>query len=143
MKKITNKTILKQGDKTFVPIESDGVIYWRDEHLNFVAQTEPKLKDVPVISLATYIIIKCNDAYHEHDNIESANSYLTGFQNGYQANPNHYTLKDIERAIELAQAEFDEDGYSIMGHTKENVLKQINSIQVIEVDEQFNILSYE
>jgi hypothetical protein len=31
MKQITNKTLLKQGDRTFEPVEVDGVIYWIDE----------------------------------------------------------------------------------------------------------------
>lgn len=31
MKKITNRTLLKQGDKTYKPIEVDNVIYWIDK----------------------------------------------------------------------------------------------------------------
>lgn len=30
MKKITNKTVLRQGNKLFQPVEVDEVIYWVD-----------------------------------------------------------------------------------------------------------------
>lgn len=152
MKQITNKTVLKQGDKTFQPVEVDGVIYWITEKTTdiidghfyhpknvifpvtdtyikgpissgimskVVAQSQPKLKGVPVISL---------------------------IKSEY-----HYTQKDIERAIELARVPkkitFDGDeltGKIIRKHlTKEEILEQTNSISVIQVDEQFNAVSYE
>lgn len=68
MKKITNKTILKQRDKIFSPVESEGVIYWRDEYLNFVAQSENKLENIPVINLSR---IKRNSTEFSLDKINS------------------------------------------------------------------------
>ena len=173
MKQIINKTILKQGDKTYQPIEVDGVIYWVDkisqiivgdwysemvmgkvlfthkmkeesligwnesEHTKnsfkarcskIVAQSEPKLDDAPVIEIGP-----------------------TGFDEF------EYTQADIEKAIELAreadsiEGTVDLDVVLCYGSnddlrtkwTKEEILEQINSISVIEVDEDFNVLGYE
>ena len=33
MKKITENAVLKQGDKTYQPIESEDIIYWIDKLL--------------------------------------------------------------------------------------------------------------
>jgi hypothetical protein len=212
MKKITNKTILKQGDKTFVTIESDGVIYWRDEHLNFVAQLESKIEGVPIVSLNPFNYdelgqLKIKDALlafkdrhgyelqtEEERDIKFKNTgvggdylYYSHYELDYQedkvllyynehtphdcpyhvclelpmkdihypridiSSPVLYTLKDIEKAIELARKEHDtgmgtmSQGYVDMIYTydKNEIFNQINIIKVIEVDEQFNILSYE
>lgn len=58
-----------------------------------------------------------------------------------------FTQKDIEKAIELArenQIGYDE-GYPVIYYENdlEEIFEQINTISIIEVDEQFNILNYE
>lgn len=146
MKTITNKTVLKQGDKTYQPIEVDSVIYWVDENFvsyspyylitsrniiakytierpillkdnrgKIVAQSQSKLEGVPVISL---------------------------WETCWNKNANQYTQKDIEKAIELA-TKSNFDARLRYDDLKNQVIDQINSISVIEVDEQFNIISYE
>jgi hypothetical protein len=110
MKQITNKTILKQGDKTYQPIEFGGMITWCDEHDGILAQSEPKLDGVPVIEIGS-----------------------TGFDEF------EYTQADIERALSLAFLA-SQDGYDI---TTKEILEQINSISVIEVDEDFNVINFE
>jgi hypothetical protein len=156
MKKINNKTILIQGDKTFQPIEVDDVIYWVDasqlidgqkfkHYEKAIAQSLPKLKRVPVISLNRYIerladTITENEGFNLHN---GAYDYSNGVEKGYNSNPNQYTLKDIKEAIELAsQCSVIEDEIIFWNNT-EDIIEQINSISIINVDEQFNIVSYE
>jgi hypothetical protein len=177
MKQITNKTILKQGDKTYQPIEINGVIYWVDKeakvengklfitkeyivHNNIgwnygdvviVAQSEPKLDGIPIVSLDSYVERLAMDSLknkwshlysfgypqrpfpinYEND----LNNVLLGY---YKSNPNQYTQADIEKAIWLAR------DFKIARQIKtvEEILEIINSISVIEVDEQFNVISY-
>lgn len=68
---------------------------------------------------------------------------------GYKSNPNQYTQKDIEKAIELIKNSAFVDAIDWDKHvvsfeeSNEKIFEQINSISVIEVDEQFNIISYE
>lgn len=177
MKKITASTILKQGNKMFLPVEIDKVIYWEaidfdhnesafyiytkadgSKEINFgeegavigetkvIAQSQPKLKGIPVISLDIYVV---NKAYKYIEKLhlslisECRTHKLLGFEEGYRANPNQYTQQDIEKAIDLAREQFDIEGFSIGEKTKESILEQINFISIIEVDEQFNIISYE
>jgi hypothetical protein len=176
MKQITNKTILKQGDREFQPIEVDSIIYWSDNsntgeiddyvtngtHIGkinvltiddpnikycskILAQSQPKHEGVPVISLDNYVEKLGEDETNirilKHKTpSQIARQYFDGFIEGYKSNPNQFTLKDIEKAIELAQMVKDYGDYKPF--TKEEILEQINSISVIEVDDQFNILSY-
>lgn len=177
MKKITNKTILKQGDKPYHPVEVDGLVYWinptlpieevyphivieklttgdyilwqidnindidRSCQYQIVAQSQYKLQGVPVISLDKdwYSILRkvgltgdqCSEVF---DLIE-------------QSNPNQYTQKDIDKAIELARTTYIKEcelgSYEVDQFSKSEIIEQINSISVIEVDEQFKIISYE
>lgn len=140
MKQITNKTILKQGNKTFQVVESDGVIYWRDELLNFVAQSQPKLEGIPVISLDSYVEKLAYKYYNSNEHYKVADSFH--YINGYKANPNSSTQKDIKKAIELARIEI-RNGINSYELTNEQILQKINEISIIEIDEQFNIISYE
>jgi hypothetical protein len=58
-------------------------------------------------------------------------------------NPNQFTLKDIEKAIGLAQIEkWTEDGEKET-LSNDEIIEQIQSISVINVDNNFQILSYE
>jgi hypothetical protein len=155
-KQITNKTILKQGNKTFEPIDHMGTnITWENENDITVAQLQPILEGVPVISLDSYRSILSEKACKKQD---LAGGFSGGvheravagmfFRKGYNSNPNKYTQKDIEKSIELAKKGYDEFGINgFIKHgfdfTKQQILEQINSISVIEVDEQFNIISYE
>jgi hypothetical protein len=173
MKQITNTTILKQGYKTYQPVEVDGVIYWVDEidytteyvtngkkvfklsdfpeysteyienyWQKIIAQSQPRLEGIPVVSLDSYVERLAKEktrnlAYSGVTAERSAEIFI--WTHGYNANPNHYTQKDIERAIELTKKQTWED----QRFDQEEIIEQINSISVIEVDEQFNILSYE
>lgn len=149
MKKITNKTILKQGDKTFQPIEDiDESIFWEDSGCNVVAQSSAHIEGIPVIDLCDYVEKLADDFIIgqtlRNRGFEKDGWISTGFVYGYQANPNQYTQKDIEKVIELAR-KGDENWQGYVNHelTTKEILEQINSISVIEVDEQFNIISYE
>jgi hypothetical protein len=176
MKQITNKTILKQGDKTYQPIEIDGVIYWVDKreilpntwyensgvlflsdsvynkgnnpnnsnpivtdfNRSIVAQSEPKLDGVPVVNLDSYVDRIAKEILPDDTNWQRRFDIVKGFK----SNPNQYTQADIEKAIELAR-KHDVDLHNGRGCTlipqisRNEILQQINSISVIEVDEQF------
>ena len=180
MKQITKNTLLRCNDKSFQPVEVDGVVYWVDEEatecryylhnsidgrhqiydlenggslLDFkrgqpikwcskiVAQSSPKLEGIPVISLDSYVEKQIKDWY----NVSKLNSSFiadpNSYKQGYKSNPNKYTQADIDKAYQMGH----EDKGKGFGNKSNflNRLEQINSIEVIEVDVQFNILSYE
>jgi hypothetical protein len=176
MKQITKNTILKQGDKTFQPIEVDSVVYWVDEtiligmkgdrviethnpivtticeinrdnadlrikgykDMKIVAQSQPKLERIPVVYL-DIALRKMNEAltfWGTFDG-EKQQGIVYGIKlcmEHYKSNPNQYTQKDIEKAIKFTRGS---------NEPMEEILEQINYISVIEVDEHFNIISYE
>lgn len=177
MKKITASTILKQGNKMFLPVEIDKVIYWEakdfdpnesafyiytkadgSKEINFVedgavigetkviaqSKWQHQFNNTPVINLDEYIkhlpYYKQNLPHSRKDNEDHRDFLLrvgkmAGFEEGYKANPNHYTQQDIEKAIELAR-EFN-------FYLRDTILEKINSISIIEVDDKFNIISFE
>ena len=190
-KNITANTLLKQGEKTYKPVEVNSIIYWlggeaktdepafdtqekstkwspvlkmlgntnivtesfgTNRFIKIIAQSEPKLDGVPVVSLDRYIEKFAEKEYREHpSNCKSNPSFhfnrdvncfrkRKAFIKGYTSNPNKYNLADIERAIKLTR-----EAFLLTGNLQYNskILKQINQIQQITVDEQFNILSYE
>lgn len=159
MKQITNKTILKQGDKVYYPVKVDGVIYWgkksnedwfnfyrEDEYWFFVAQSQLKIEGFPVIGLDSYIE-KLKKGISEFSKLanDKKDPFWTGKAAGfgealqiYKSNPNQYTLSDIEKAIDYAA-----NPQKILINTKEEILEQINSISTINVDDNFNIINYE
>jgi hypothetical protein len=192
MKQITNKTILKQGQNTFQPIEVDGVIYWYEDKQipnvgyvksiclgeieankthgvklgdkqyvspfvnkvgecygcrKIVAQSSLKLEGIPVISLDSYVQDK---AYKHTENLilssEGRTQRWWGFIEGYKSNPNQYTQKDIEKAIELAREYTLSEKYGDIvvdfDYFETQIIDQINFISVIEVDEFFCIKDY-
>jgi hypothetical protein len=144
MKTINKNTLLRCGDKIFKTIEVDEVIYWENSHVkegNFVynhktkkleqankdtykwfnnfiiAQSKPKLQNVPVINLEP-----------------------TGFDEF------EYTQKDIDKVIELTIKkcnQLQKETYGDLEVNVDEISEQINSISVIEVDKDFNIISYE
>lgn len=170
MKQITKNTTLKKGDKTFQPVEVDGVIYWINpkklvvgEEYNdivynkgfvfktnrlfenfkeVVAQSQPKLEGIPIISLDDYVkpwYKKANELYPT-GRLERNHTEQEAFREGVkwkELNPNQYTQQDIEKVIELSGLS---GGYP---YSKKEIFQKINSISLIEVDKQFNILSYE
>jgi site-specific recombinase XerD len=176
MKQITNKTILKQGDKTYQPIEVDGVIYWIDESLTIkdvrpyygrfhfeknvaintfptyltdlseckliIAQSQTNLEGVPIISLESYVKNLAIEKYGKKH--EMLQGQLMFFKYGYKSNPNQYTQKDIEKAIKLGKLKQElESGVFVKKYSNKQILEQINSISIIEVDEQFKVINYE
>lgn len=163
MKKITKTTILKQGDIVYQPVESDGIIYWVDKPLDedgcivpksIVALTAPKFTGIPIISLDSYVETLAESYANELPkpyNYGINSDKKRGFITGYKTNSNQYTQADIEKAIELAREQKD-TGYGTLAqgyidmvnvYSQAQIMEQLNSISVIEVDEQFNILSYE
>lgn len=162
MKKITNKTIIRQVDKIYQPVEIDGVIYWttnnkegyigyfydrmmKSIHTNnnvysdyIVAQSQPKLEGIPVVSFDKFVISYCHG--------ESIGGKCIYPKCKYDCSSHtetidiSYTQQDIEKAILLGRRQG-----SCVGtiYTNEEILEQINSISLIEVDEQFNIINYE
>jgi hypothetical protein len=188
MKQITNKTILNQGDKTYQPIEVNGVIYWVDKEAEIkeydavivleeliidrandrtnyhkdkfklvVAQSQSKLDGIPVVSLDSYIDKQKNDSWTVVSSMFPKlifTLFSRIFKDGYESNPNQYTQADIEKAIELAETSgsvemgFDRSYNTLADYnkhvkTKEQILEEINSISVIEVDEDFNVINFE
>lgn len=176
MKKVTNKTILKQGENTYQPIEIDGVIYWvdlkqkidsgyyiaidnsinkhnknyfrLDNDKKIVAQSQNKLEGVPVISLDSYVFNfldkACSDWHRQEYGFVANVPIRKAFVEGYNSNQNKWSDADVLKAIELAR---EENGWSDNSmeytYTKEKIIEQINQIEVINIDSQFNILSYE
>lgn len=152
MKQIANKTILKQGDKTYYGVETkDCILWYGKEQVLPVAQSRPKLKGIPVISLNSYVNQlgkKHLDKNHNNEDIAHPEMYdgYNSFIEGYKSNHNQFTLKDIEKAVELARVKDPHnvvDGEKLFEYSIKDIHDRINSISVIEVDEQFNILSYE
>lgn len=183
MKKITSNTLLKQGGKTYKPVEmTNGNIYWITSEIpkigqlgysnvsksivrftdprffsdgtifSIIVQSEPKLDGVPVISLDSYVerlaykisrqevpILSNGTLCNARCNLQEG--ILQGVKLSYQSNPNQYTLADIEKVYELSR---ENKNYSsvFFTFTKKEIIDQINQIQSITVDEQFNILSY-
>ena len=54
MKKITQNTILKQGDIIYQSVEIDGVVCWSDGS-KIIAQSEHIRYGVPVVDLHSYV----------------------------------------------------------------------------------------
>lgn len=118
-----------------------------------VAQSEPKLEGVPVISLDSYVE-RLKKGISEFSKLatDTQEQFWTGKAAGFgealqvynKSNPNQYTQKDIEKAMNAARnIEVNIDRTLKYTFSNETILEAINSISVIEVDEQFNILSYE
>jgi hypothetical protein len=185
MKQITNKTILKQEDKTYQPIEVDGVIYWMDKRKlclegqfsismgkigaykqekeprfwdngchPIIAQSQSKLDGIPVVSLDSYVenISKSKIPISNSENpwlVGEVQSRRINFIEGFKSNPNQYTQADIEKAFDMGAKLDSLHKLVVRRHkgdvqkAKEELLEQINSISVIEVDEQFNVIGYD
>jgi hypothetical protein len=97
--------------------------YWN----KIVAQSQSKLEEVPVISLDSYVEKLMKKWVM---NPKMYNFVVQMFKE-YE---NQYTQKDIEEAIRMGRDRI---------YDSTEILEQINQISVIEVDEQFNIVSYE
>jgi hypothetical protein len=129
MKIITKNTILKQGDKKYTAVQRvDGLICWVSDEKN--------------ISVGNYV----DDGFKVRkwlDNrslmglkkvVAQSSSKLDGIpviDLESHIDVNSYTKKDIERVIGLSR---------VLMYNYEIIIDQINRIQVIEVDEDFNII---
>jgi hypothetical protein len=140
---------VKFGDKQYISpfVNNVGECYGCRK---IIAQSQPKLKGIPVISLDKYVerlaketrdsinkVAYCCSGETEEDIFDS------GFIISHKTNPNQYTQKDIDKAIKLARRDFDENHFTVDVMHSSEIIEQINSISIIEVDEQFNIISYE
>jgi hypothetical protein len=160
MKQITKNTILRQNDKTYQPVEVDGIICWIDKSTladEIVAQSQPKIEGVPVISLNRYVESLAEKFVIDKVKMSSQSAgVLVGYIEGFNSNPNQYTQKDIDKTIAMSKIAKTPDGLIDIdawissgyegaepAYTEEEILEQINQISVIEVDDQFNIVSYE
>jgi hypothetical protein len=152
MKKITYKTILKQGDNEFQPCfteNNDKVFYWVNQNQHI---TESFLS-TPVWSVryAKPII------FGEHENsyldecfeiVAQSEPILEGIPVIVldSSSPNQYTKEDIIKAYKLSRK-------SLVGMSNgtvscniddllslEEIFEKLNLISVIEVDKQFNII---
>jgi hypothetical protein len=171
MKKITNKTILIQGDVTYQPRfvmsdystistrSRDKIIYWIDISKHIEGIHNMVGKSVWSVRYAKPIIL----GEHENSYLNECFKIVAQLEPILEGRPVisldvigfdefEYTLKDIEKAIELAQegkyiSESSDGGENYEDvfkyPTKKEILEQINSLSIINVDEQFNIISYE
>jgi hypothetical protein len=157
MKKITINTKLKMGDKEFVGFQSFGDIFWRDESLNIVAQSNRVLNEIPLISLDPLIsfdVINGIDKDSSWDIVSrmfpnlSRELFNRIWSDGFLSNPNIFSLNDIKRVVELSRVGFNriglgDDGCSDEIFDLDDILERISNVSVINIDENFNVISYE
>jgi hypothetical protein len=142
-KKITNKTILKKEDKKYQPIEFGDMITWCDEYEGTLAQSQPKLEGIPVISLDSYVEKQIKDWYNTSKLNSSFIADPSSYKLGYKANPNQYTKADIEKAFKLGEDSKEDEINGDGALEISEVIEIINSISVIEVNEEWEVISYE
>jgi len=141
MKQITNKTVILQVDKTFQPIEVDGVVYWIDnrppmfnEYWCYLAENEDIVFTKNSLPLTWFE--KLHDLKNYYTVVAQSKPILNGI-----------TVIDLQAHI--AQKLASDNGWdwynteSSARRVFELWAKQIsNSIQSIEVDNDFNIISF-
>jgi hypothetical protein len=151
MKKITINTKLKMGDKEFVGFQSFGDIFWRDESLNIVAQSNRVVEGMPLISLD---IINGSDKDSSWDIVSRMFPNLSRelfdriWSDGFLSNPNIFSLGDINKVIKLSRVGFNRIGFGDDGSSDEifdldDIVERISNVSVINIDENFNVISYE
>lgn len=114
-----------------------------------ISQSSLKLEGIPVINIYSPIQQLLTELKETFNNCLP--EFKTGIQHAvlrtscYLESDNQYTLKDIEEAIKLAKKRETIEGISPDFHkfTSNEIVEQINSISIINIDEQFNIISYE
>jgi hypothetical protein len=139
MKQITNKTLLKQGDKTFQPVEVNKIIYWVDKD---VKENEPCFIITRQGFLGRYEgiapeLLKGNNGKiiaQSHPKFEGIPVISLDKNPTLHYQAQYYTQKDIEKTMRFCRETILQRDF---------ILEQINQILVVEVDEQFNIISYE
>jgi hypothetical protein len=146
---ISNKRNFK---KAIVSSSNDYIVKeGRESFIGFVvAQSQPKIKEIPVINLDSYVETLAQKEVAKRNMDENDIPFAEcWYEIGYKSNPNQYTKEDIKKTIELVKkttfidADEDDNRHFLIEALDEEILEQINSISLIEVDEQFNILSYE
>jgi|688.fasta_scaffold323531_2 hypothetical protein len=144
MKTLTPNTILKQADKTFTAVEVDGNIIWIDKKEfadETIAQTSPILKDIPVISFDSYVKrLSLNIGKEKY--IGGNYDFENGVRVGYKSNPAKWTDEDMERAIEMARKfPYVKKGEITYDLTAKEIINNLSEISVIEVDNDFNVIT--
>ena len=137
MKHITKETILIQGEKKFRPVEIHDTIMWEDteqtkelrdnepsEVMNpikgvFIAQSKPQIQDMPTINL-------------------QANNTMLIMEGENPIDLNAYTEKDVRKALSMAFNQMYEGG----NITSDEIIAEINKVESIEVDDNFEIITF-
>jgi hypothetical protein len=115
------------------------------ECFKIVAQSQPKLEGIPVVSLGGYVE-KLKNGISEFTKLSrnEQDRYWTGKAAGFgealqlfksNLNPNQYTQKDIQFVINLVKHP--------LNYSNEQIFEQINFISVIEVNDNWEVISYE
>jgi len=123
----------------------------RSRQYQIIAQSSPNLEEIPVISFDMYLQTISQQEYpiKKWNHIPSYYDLYADdrrvFIKGYKANPNKYTENDILKAIEFAYGMGYQDRDLDIGHGSNLPFckEYIMSLSIIEVDETFNIISYE
>jgi hypothetical protein len=117
------------------------IIFGEDENsnlnecFNIVAQSSNKLEGVPTISLESYVKNLAIEKYGKK--YEMLQGQLMFFKYGYKSNSNQYTQKDIEKAYDLG---FE---HRTRANCPLNIaINTINSISIIEVNENWEVINY-
>jgi len=145
MKKITETTVLKSKDNTYNPVTVDNVIYWVDDNA-----TECRY----------YLHLSIDGRHQIYDLLTTGN--LADFKRGQpigwcvkvvaQSQPklpclpvihfdNRYTESDIIRSFDIARKRIDHPDWDYVYETNKELLDAINSVSIITVDNDFNVLN--
>jgi hypothetical protein len=144
MKKITENTILKQGEKEFKAVQfADNICWYSSDQIKPIAQSELALEGVSTINLEEIWAKHWEKTNFELQSSGGVNPHA--YRLGFLGNPNQYTQADIEKAMDLMYRARGEENSRINNYLKswEETFDEINQIQSITVDQDFNILSYE
>ena len=127
MKQITNKTILKQGDKTYTPVEVDGVVYWVDPALP-IEEVYPHIV-IEKLTTGDYMLLQIDtindiDRSCQYQIVAQSQPRIEGIP-VVDSYVNELTKLDLIHLIKIVQK--SEDYKSVMGINLENTLKRLLS----------------
>jgi hypothetical protein len=145
MKKITDKTILQQGDKTFQPVKILGTIFWKSDCEisagDYITDGYRvwKWKDNSSL-LGRYKVVAQSERMFESLHLIDlqANNRRLILDDDYPIDLTAYRISDLKKVHELSKPQ----GVKGMEHmiSFDEILESVNSIDIIEVDENFTII---